>query len=200
MTRKLVLASSNPGKVREIQALLSEPEYSAGYNVIPQSQLGIVDAVEDGESFTDNALIKARHASHHSRLPALADDSGLEVDFLNGEPGVYSARYAGENASDQDNIEKLLNALQGVPEEQRNARFHCVIALVNSAEDNEPVICHGTWEGYITEKCYGENGFGYDPVFYLPEFKCTSAMLSPDMKNKHSHRAKALQMLKTYLL
>ena len=193
---KLVLASSNPGKLKEIRKLLS----GSGNEIVNQAELGIDDAMEDGNSFTENALIKARHASIHSGLAALADDSGLEVDFLEGEPGMYSARYAGPDASDDDNIRKLLNNLEGVPEQQRTARFHCIIALVLNPTDENPVLCHGIWEGRILDCRIGDNGFGYDPVFYVPELGCTSASLTPEIKNSHSHRAMALKKLAAHLL
>ena len=193
---KYVLASGNKGKLAELKALLGP----TGIEVVPQSDFDIPEAIENGDSFTANALIKARHASHLTGLPAIADDSGLEVDALGGEPGVYSARYAGSGASDQDNIDKLLRALQDVPESDRSARFHCVIALVNTADDPDPEVFHGTWEGFISIAPQGENGFGYDPVFYIPEFKSTSAQLDPQEKNLLSHRAKAMGQLKSRLL
>jgi len=193
---KLVLASSNLGKLREIRNLLA----GSGNEIVNQSELGIGDAIESGNSFTENALIKARHASAHSGIAALADDSGLEVDYLEGKPGIYSARFAGPNATDEDNIRKLLTDLQGVRDEQRTARFHCVIALVLNPTDDHPVLCHGVWEGRILDHCSGDNGFGYDPVFYVPELGCTSASLKPEIKNIHSHRAMALKKLSDYLL
>ena len=193
---KLILASSNPGKLSEIRSLLN----GSGYEIINQTELGIGDAIENGSSFTENALIKARHASVHSGFAALADDSGLEVDYLEGKPGIYSARFAGLNATDGDNIRKLLTDLEDVPEEQRTARFHCVIAMVLNSSDDHPTLCHGIWEGRILDHCCGDNGFGYDPVFYVPEFGCTSASLDPAVKNTHSHRARALNKLSDHLL
>ncbi len=193
---KLILASSNPGKLSEIRSLLN----GSGYEIINQTELGIGDAIENGSSFTENALIKARHASVHSGFAALADDSGLEVDYLEGKPGIYSARFAGLNATDGDNIRKLLTDLEDVPEEQRTARFHCVIAMVLNPSDDHPTLCHGIWEGRILDHCCGDNGFGYDPVFYVPEFGCTSASLDPAVKNTHSHRARALNKLSDHLL
>ena len=193
---KLVLASSNAGKLKEIRNLL----HGAANNIVNQKELGIDDAIENGRSFAENALIKARHASKHSGIAALADDSGLEVDYLEGKPGIYSARFAGPEATDKENIQKLLNELQGVPEEQRTARFHCVIALVLSPEQKRPALFHGIWEGRILDHCSGSNGFGYDPVFYVPKLGCTSASLSPEIKNMHSHRALALKKLSTHLL
>ena len=192
---KIVLASGNPGKLEEISRLLKNQ-----FSIVIQADYAIEDAVEDGDSFVDNALIKARHASLYSGLPAIADDSGLAVDYLGGEPGIHSARYAGNNASDQDNIDKLLFALENVPEGERTARFHCVIAMVKDVGDNQPLICHGEWQGVIATSRSGSNGFGYDPVFYVPELGCTSAELSPAIKNTHSHRAKALHQLKAHLL
>ena len=193
---KLVLASSNAGKLKEIRNLL----HGAGNNIVNQKELGIDDAIENGSSFAENALIKARHASKHSGIAALADDSGLEVDYLEGKPGIYSARFAGPEATDKENIQKLLNQLQGVPEEQKSARFHCVIALVLSPEQKSPALFHGIWEGRILDRCSGNNGFGYDPVFYVPELGCTSASLTPEVKNMHSHRALALKKLSAHLL
>jgi XTP/dITP diphosphohydrolase len=193
---KLVLATSNPGKLEEIRTLLKSP----GCEVFSQSEYNVDDAVENGKSFTENALIKARHASVQTGLPAIADDSGLEVDYLEGRPGIYSARYAGEGAADAENIEKLLNELEGVPFESRTARFHCVIVLVKTIDDPDPLICHGLWEGVIAESPSGDNGFGYDPVFFVPELGCTSAELSPAIKNRHSHRGQALQKLLQQLL
>lgn len=191
---KLVLASSNKGKLTEIIRILDR-QY---LQVVTQSELGIVDAVEDGVSFEENALKKARHASLQSGLPALADDSGLEVDCLNGEPGIHSARFAGENASDDDNIDKLLVRLSGTPDNQRGARFQCVIALVTSPDDQNPIICKGSWEGRILSQRSGENGFGYDPVFLVTDLNCSSASLSPEQKNHYSHRSQALRQLKHY--
>ena len=193
---KIVLASSNPGKVREIQKLLECPDNE----LVSQTEFGIRDTSENGNSFESNALIKARHASKHCSLPAIADDSGLCVDFLNGAPGIYSARYAGENATDRQNIDKLLERLRGVPAIARNARFQCAIAMVMRADDPDPIICQGIWPGRISESPSGHNGFGYDPVFYLPEMNCTSAELDADTKNRISHRARALQKLIVPLL
>lgn len=193
---KFVLASSNPGKVREIQKLLE----CSGNEMIGQTELGIRDAIENGNSFEANALIKARHASKHASLPAIADDSGLCVDFLNGAPGIYSARYAGKNATDQQNIDKLLERLRGVPTIHRIARFQCTTAMVRRADDPDPIICQGIWPGRISESPAGHNGFGYDPVFYIPEMNCTSAELDADTKNRISHRAQALQKLIARLL
>ena len=190
---RIVLASSNPGKIREIHALLH------GVEVLPQSQFGIQEPEETGTTFVENAIIKARNAARHSKLPAIADDSGLVVDALHGAPGVISARYAGTAASDQDNWQKLLLALDGVAEHQRNARFICVMVYLRHAEDPLPIIAQGVWEGSILTSAMGENGFGYDPVFWLKDLACSSAQLSPEQKNRLSHRAKALKDLQTQI-
>ncbi len=188
---KIVLASNNAGKLREINQLLASEQIQ----VVPQRDFNIPDAVEDGLSFVENAIKKARHASSLSGLPAIADDSGIEVDALNGAPGIYSARFAGADASDEENLLKLLERLTDVAEEKRTARFQCLMVYMRHAEDPTPVICQGTWEGRILFEPQGENGFGYDPVFYVPSHDCSSAELSPEVKNSLSHRGKALQML-----
>ena len=189
--KRIVLASNNAGKVREINQLLE----NSGIEVLPQAQFDIEDAVEDGLTFVENAIIKARHAAKLSGLPAIADDSGIEVDALDGRPGIYSARFAGEGSSDEENLHKLLNALKSVPEEQRSARFQCLMVYMRHAEDPTPIICQGTWEGRILTAPQGENGFGYDPVFFVPEQNCSSAELDAATKNSLSHRGKALQQL-----
>jgi XTP/dITP diphosphohydrolase len=192
---KIVLASSNAGKLRELQAILADKQVT----LLPQSDFNIPDAIEDGHSFVENAIIKARHASKLSGLPALADDSGLVVDALNGEPGIYSARYAGLSGDretvDAANNELLLENLEQVPEEDRSARFQCCLALVRFPEDPMPLICQGSWEGRILFDEAGANGFGYDPLFYVPDYDCASAELDPAEKNRISHRAQALQQL-----
>ncbi|MCL9780894.1 XTP/dITP diphosphatase [Vibrio sp. S4M6] len=188
---KIVLATGNQGKVREMSDLLAE----FGFEVLPQSQFNVSEVAETGTTFIENAIIKARHAAKETGLPAIADDSGLEVDALDGAPGVYSARYAGESASDSDNLNKLLDALQNVPEEQRSARFHCVLVFMRHHNDPTPIVCHGHWEGRILTEAHGENGFGYDPIFYVPEQDCASAQLAPEQKKQLSHRGKALQKL-----
>lgn len=188
-TQTVVLASGNVGKIREIQAIL------AGHPIVPQSAFQVADIDETGKTFVENAILKARNASAHSGLPAIADDSGLVVDALHGAPGVYSARYAGLGASDPDNVDKLLKELAGVPFERRTARFVCLIVFVEHADDPCPVIAQGVWEGRILEQAAGENGFGYDPVFWVPEFDCSSAELAPEVKNAVSHRGKALKIL-----
>lgn len=190
MTR-IVLASSNPGKVREINELLAQMNIS----VTPQSELNVEDAEETGLTFVENALLKARNAAACTGLPAIADDSGIEVDYLNGAPGIYSARFAGEHASDQANLDKLLNDLQEAPEIERTARFQCLMVYLRHAEDPTPIICQGTWEGRILTKPRGNNGFGYDPIFYVPTHDCASAELAPEIKNALSHRGQALKKL-----
>lgn len=187
---RLVIASSNAGKIRELTQILP-----SGLELVPQSELGIADAPEDGKTFIANATAKALNASRLSGLPAMADDSGLEVDALDGAPGVYSARYAGKDATDAENVEKLLSAMRDVPEAQRTARFRCVIALISRADETAPVICEGTWEGRIQSGPTGDNGFGYDPVFYVPTHGCSAAELDAAVKNRLSHRARALRAL-----
>ena len=187
----IVLASNNAGKVREINQLLAP----ADIGVRPQGELSIDEADETGLSFVENAIIKARHAAQASGLPAIADDSGLEVDALNGAPGIYSARYAGVNANDRANCDKLLAALGGLPETERSARFQCVMVYLRHATDPTPLICQGTWEGRILDAPRGDNGFGYDPVFYVPDQQRSAAELDASTKNALSHRGQALQQL-----
>jgi XTP/dITP diphosphohydrolase len=189
--KRLVLASSNPGKLREFNALLGGLEFE----VLPQSQFNVPDAAETGLSFVENAILKARNAAEHTHLPALADDSGLEVDALDGAPGIYSARYAGAGASDEDNLRKLLAELRDISGEMRSARFRCVIAFLRHARDPMPLLAQGTWEGRILLEAAGTNGFGYDPVFFVPTHGCSSAELDPSVKNALSHRAQALRAL-----
>jgi len=188
---RFVLASGNPGKLREINQLLAGLSIEA----IPQTQFSVSEAEETGLSFVENAILKARHAAQHTGLPALADDSGIEVDALNGEPGIYSARYAGKGASDQQNLEKLLHALLDIPDEARTARFQCVMVYMRHAHDPTPLICQGTWEGRILHEPRGDNGFGYDPVFWVPTQHCSAAELDSQTKNRLSHRGKALTQL-----
>jgi XTP/dITP diphosphohydrolase len=188
-TQQIVLASSNIGKIKEIQAILAE------HLIVPQSVFNVTDAEETGSTFVENAIIKARHAAFQCKLPAIADDSGLVVDALSGAPGVISARYAGVGASDRDNVQKLLKELEDVPEERRSARFICVMVFLEDAEDPFPVIAQGVWEGQILYQPIGANGFGYDPVFWVPEQQCASAELSAAVKNSLSHRSKALRSL-----
>jgi XTP/dITP diphosphohydrolase len=187
--KKLVLASSNPGKLREFRQML-EP---LGIEVIPQSELSIPDADEPFGTFVENALAKARHASHLANLPALADDSGICVRALKGAPGVYSARYAGEPKSDDRNNAKLLTELAA--HEDKRAHYYCVIVLMRHGEDPEPLIADGTWQGEITPEPRGGNGFGYDPYFLLRDLGLTAAELAPAQKNATSHRGKALRRL-----
>ncbi|MEN8167234.1 MAG: XTP/dITP diphosphatase [Pseudomonadota bacterium] len=188
---KIVLASNNAGKVREINQLLG----SQRIQVVPQKEFDIPDAVEDGLSFVENAIKKARHAARLSGLPAIADDSGIEVDALQGAPGIYSARYAGEGASDQANLEKLLEQMKDVPEAERSARFQCLLVYMHHADDPTPIICQGSWEGRILHEPAGENGFGYDPIFFVPTHDCSSAQLPAEVKNSLSHRGQALRKL-----
>ncbi len=187
----IVLASSNKGKVREFNQLLAALDIT----VRPQGEFNVEDAEETGLTFVENAILKARNAAQHTGLPAIADDSGLEVDALNGAPGIYSARYARAGASDQANLEKLLADLRDVAEADRTARFQCLLVYMRHANDPTPLICQGTWEGRILTAPRGENGFGYDPVFFVPTHDCSSAELPADVKNSLSHRGQALQAL-----
>ncbi|MDH5470273.1 MAG: XTP/dITP diphosphatase [Gammaproteobacteria bacterium] len=187
----IVLASSNKGKVREFNQLLAALDIT----VRPQGEFNVEDAEETGLTFVENAILKARNAAQHTGLPAIADDSGLEVDALNGAPGIYSARYAGAGASDQANLEKLLADLHDVAEADRTARFQCLLVYMRHANDPTPLICQGTWEGRILTAPRGENGFGYDPLFFVPTHDCSSAELPADVKNSLSHRGQALQAL-----
>ncbi|WP_018175886.1 MULTISPECIES: RdgB/HAM1 family non-canonical purine NTP pyrophosphatase [unclassified Thioalkalivibrio] len=189
--RRVVLATGNPGKLREIRALL-EP---LGLAIEPQSEHGVPEAEETGLTFVENAILKARNAARHTGLPAIADDSGLEVEALRGQPGIYSSRYAGTDADDAANNARLMEALQGVPPEQRGARFRAVVVYLEHAEDPAPLIVEGVWPGRIAEQASGAEGFGYDPLFFVPEEGCTSAELDPATKNRLSHRGQALQQL-----
>jgi len=188
---RVVLASGNAGKLRELAPLLKP----AGFEFAWQAELGIASPPETGTTFLANALIKARHAAAGAALAAIADDSGIEVDVLDGAPGAYSERYAGEHASDEENLIKLLAALRDVPEESRSARYRCVIVFVSHAADPAPVIAEGVWEGRIAQTPRGAGGFGYDPIFVPEGFSCTAAQLDADLKNALSHRGKALQNL-----
>ena len=191
MQHRIVLASNNPGKVREFNQLLSDTELE----VVPQSAFSVPEIEETGLTFVENAILKARNAAQHAGLPAIADDSGLEVDALSGAPGIYSARYAGAGASDRDNLEKLLTTLQGVDDDQRSARFQCLMVYMRHARDPTPRIFQGTWEGSILREPRGSGGFGYDPVFLVPEMNRASAELPPDVKNRLSHRGQAIRQL-----
>jgi XTP/dITP diphosphohydrolase len=191
MTKQIVLASSNPGKVREINQMLE----GLHLTVVPQSDFKVPDADETGLTFIENALLKARNATRRTGLPAIADDSGIEVDYLNGAPGIFSARYAGKGASDEQNLKKLLDELEGIPEAERSARFQCLMVYLRHEFDPTPVICQGTWEGRILFEPRGKNGFGYDPIFFVPTHDCSSAELPPEVKNKLSHRGQALRKM-----
>lgn len=188
---KIVLASSNEGKVREINQMLANTDI----RVIPQTEFNIEDVEETGLSFIENALLKARHASMQTGLPAIADDSGIVVDALQGRPGIYSARYAGEGATDEENLWKLIKEVESLPEDDRAARFICLMVYLEHKDDPTPVIAEGVWHGIAITEPKGKNGFGYDPMFYLPEFQSTSAELPPDKKNSISHRGQALKKL-----
>ena len=191
MSRQIVLATGNPGKVREMGDILAP----FALQIVPQSEFDVPEADETGLTFVENAILKARNAAAHTGLPAIADDSGLEVDFLKGAPGIYSSRFAGADASGEDNLIKLLNDMKGVPEARRTARFQCLMVYMAHATDPTPLICQGTWEGRILFEPQGDNGFGYDPVFYVPDHDCASAQLSKEVKNRLSHRGQALRKL-----
>jgi XTP/dITP diphosphohydrolase len=188
---RVILASSNGGKLRELASLLAP----FGFDLIPQNRLGVATPPETGATFAENALLKARHAAAAANMAALADDSGLEVDVLNGRPGVYSARYAGEGATDQANVNKMLDELRAVPAPDRTARYQCVIAFVASPSDPHPIFTTGTWEGTLITAPRGLGGFGYDPIFVPAGFDCTAAELPPEEKNALSHRGQALRAL-----
>ncbi len=189
----IVLSSNNKGKIKEIQALLPD------YTIIPQAGYVQTEAEESGLTFVENALLKARHAARHCHLPVIADDSGLAVDALDGGPGIYSARYAGASSSDQDNNQKLLLKLAGIPFEERTARFICVLVMLQHAADPVPLIAQGVWVGKILFHPQGANGFGYDPLFWVPNYDCSSAELAPEVKNALSHRGQALRQLSSLL-
>jgi XTP/dITP diphosphohydrolase len=193
--KKLVLATSNRGKLAEMQPLLAD----AGFTLVTQGELGVSDAIEDGRTFVENALIKARHAAAATGLPAIADDSGLIVDALNGAPGLVSAHYAGVHGDAAGNIRKLLSELAGVPEEARTARFYSLIVLLRHADDPQPLIAEGIWPGRILEAPRGSGGFGYDPVFFDPGLAMSAAELDPEVKNRVSHRGRALAQLREQL-
>lgn len=191
MTGRVVLATGNTGKVREINQML----VGLDLEVVAQTEYRVPEIEETGLTFVENAILKARNAASHTGLAAIADDSGIEVDALNGAPGIYSARYAGVAASDRANNDKLLAALAAVPEAERTARFQCLMVYLAHAADPTPIICQGTWEGRILPAPRGANGFGYDPLFFVPTHDCTSAELPPDIKNQLSHRGQALRQL-----
>lgn len=193
-TNSLVLASGNAGKIKELQALLPN------YTLIPQTQFNVPEIAETGTTFVENAILKARHAAKISKLPAIADDSGLVIAALNDAPAIYSARYAGENATDFENIEKVLRELDGVPLPHRQAYFFCVLVLLSHENDPCPIIAQGRWDGYILNQPQGENGFGYDPIFGVPSHHCSAAQLPFEVKNSLSHRAQALIKLQEALL
>ncbi len=188
---QVVLASNNPVKIKEITRILADTDIT----LVAQAELNIPEVEETGKSFVENALIKARHASIISGLPAIADDSGIEVDILNGEPGIYSARYAGQGATDEENLQLLIDNIIKSGMDKPVARYQCVIVYLRHGNDPMPLIAEGTWEGYLVTEPVGENGFGYDPVFYVPDYQCTSAQLDPDEKNRISHRGLALNKL-----
>jgi XTP/dITP diphosphohydrolase len=191
VSKKIVLATGNKGKVKELAAMLSD----LSIEVLPQSDFAVTEVAETGSTFIENAIIKARHAAKHTGLPAIADDSGLAVDALGGAPGVYSARYSGENATDQSNITKLLDLMADVPNDKRQAKFLCVLVYMRHADDPSPIICQGEWCGEIMTEPQGDNGFGYDPIFWVNQQNSSSAQLSSQQKNALSHRGKALKLL-----
>jgi XTP/dITP diphosphohydrolase len=188
---KVVLASNNPGKLEEFKKIFA----SSGINITPQENFSVPEAEETGLTFIENAILKARNACKYTSLPSIADDSGLEVDALGGKPGIHSARFAGENATQEKYINKLLSCLKNAPKPKRTARFRCVLVYLQHAEDPSPIIAQGTWEGQILTEPAGWNGFGYDPIFFVPEQNCSAAQLSPEIKNKLSHRSKAINNL-----
>ena len=191
--KKIILATGNQGKVRELNAMLK-----SHYIIVSQKDLQVEEVPETGSSFIENALIKARNASFQTNLPALADDSGLEVEALDGDPGIYSARYAGEEATDEDNISKLISNME--QHQNRSARFCCAMVFVENAEDTKPIIIEKYWNGEILREAIGNNGFGYDSIFYLPDLQCASAQLEPEKKNLLSHRGQALNELLRHLI
>ena len=188
---RIVFASGNVGKVREIGQLLE----GLSIDVLPQSDFNVPEIEETGRTFVENAILKARNAAHHTGLPAIADDSGIAVDVLQGRPGIVSARFAGVGASDEDNLEKLISMVKQFPDEERTARFICSMVYLRHEEDPIPVIAEGVWEGQLLIDPKGQNGFGYDPIFYVSSHQCTSAELPPEIKNKLSHRGQALRKL-----
>lgn len=190
---KIVLASGNQGKLREFAQLFAQMDI----DVVPQSEFDVPEAEETGQTFVENAIIKARNAAQHTGLPAIADDSGIEVDYLFGAPGIYSARYAGSDASDQDNLLALLAALEGVPDNERTARYQCLLVMMRHSKDPTPLICQADWQGRILQSTIGDGGFGYDPIFWVPDMECSAAQLSAAEKHAISHRGKAIRQFMT---
>tara|TARA_R110002167_G_scaffold299491_1_gene503865 strand:- start:536 stop:1129 length:594 start_codon:yes stop_codon:yes gene_type:complete len=195
MIKEIVFASSNPGKIKEVTEIFAPLDIK----IRPQTDFNVPDIEETGLTFIENAILKARNCCAHTGLPALADDSGLEVDILGGAPGIYSARYGGDHRNGEKNINKLLNELKDIPQEKRSARFQCWMILMKHDKDPVPQIFNGAWEGFILNAKQGDHGFGYDPVFYVPEEDCSAAELTADIKNKLSHRGKALAKMKVFL-
>jgi XTP/dITP diphosphohydrolase len=191
MLHKIVIASSNAGKIREFNAIFAEKSIE----IIPQTTFNVPDVEETGLTFIENAILKARHCCTHTGLPSIADDSGLIIDALDGRPGIYSARYAGKNSSNEEKIAKVLADMSEVLAPQRTARFISIIVFMRNHDDPAPIICEGIWEGSILTEPHGTNGFGYDPIFWVPEHRCAAAELNPVVKNQISHRAQALQKL-----
>ncbi|MBL1319468.1 MAG: RdgB/HAM1 family non-canonical purine NTP pyrophosphatase [Methylophaga sp.] len=190
---KIVLASGNQGKLREFSQLFAPMDIE----VIPQSEFDVPEAEETGLTFVENAIIKARNAAEHTGLPAIADDSGIEVDYLLGAPGIYSARFAGSDASDEDNLNALLAALENVPDNERNARYQCLLVMMRHSKDPTPLICQADWQGRILQSPIGDGGFGYDPIFWVPDMECSAAQLTAGEKHAISHRGKAIRQFMT---
>lgn len=186
----IVLASGNKGKLREFAHMFAPMDIE----IIPQADFGVPEVAETGLTFVENAILKARNAANYSGLPAIADDSGIEVDALSGAPGIYSARFAGEHASDQDNLYALLDAMKDIPEHERTARYQCLLVYMRHAKDPTPLICQASWQGRILTSPVGDGGFGYDPIFWVPETECSSAQLTADQKHAISHRGKAMRL------
>ena len=192
LPKQIILASGNQKKLKELSHILSD----FSVELIPQTQLNVTDAVEDGLTFVENAIKKARHACRHTGKPAIADDSGIEVDYLEGRPGIYSARFAGEQANDENNLQKLLDELNNVPQEKRTARYQCIIVYMQHENDPTPIICQAHWEGRILTEKVGDGGFGYDPIFYCEQSQKSAAQMTPEEKAAISHRGKALAQFK----
>jgi XTP/dITP diphosphohydrolase len=190
---KIVLASGNPGKLREFAQLFAPMDIE----VVPQSEFDVPEAEETGLTFVENAIIKARNAAEHTGLPAIADDSGIEVDYLLGAPGIYSARFSGPDANDEDNLNALLAALENVPDNERSARYQCLLVMMRHSKDPTPLICQADWQGRILQSPIGDGGFGYDPIFWVPDMECSAAQLTAGEKHAISHRGKALGQFMT---